>query len=120
MTAVRPDADMAAQARPYWRWSAIIRSGNKHLAPPQIAGTFPGTPGGFCVPCWLNLGQYGCQDWRADPLEVLRVDLAVTDGLGREFLAKELIALADLVAAHPEEFRQAIDAEAVLVTLGTG
>ena len=72
------------------------------------------------MPCWLNLGHYGYQHWCADPLEVLRVDLAVTDGLGREFLAKELIALADLVAAHPEEFRQAMDAEAVLAVLGTG
>jgi len=36
--------------------------------------------------------------------EVLRADLAVTDGFGREFLAKGLIAPADLVASHPEEF----------------
>jgi hypothetical protein len=120
MTAVQPDADMAARARPYWQWSAIIRGGNKHLAPPHLAETFPGTPDGFCVPCWINLGHYGYQDWRADPLEVLRVDLAVTDGLGREFLAKELIALADLVAAHPEEFRQAMEDEAVLAALGAG
>jgi len=62
MTAVRPDEDMAAQVRPYWQWSAIIRGGNKHLAPPQIPGTFPETPDRFWVPCWLNLGQYGYQD----------------------------------------------------------
>jgi hypothetical protein len=120
MAAVQPDAEMAARARPYWQWSAIIWGGNKHLAPPNVAGTFPGTPDGFCAPCWINLGHYGYQDWHADPLEVLRVDLAVTDGLGREFLAKELIALADLVAAYPEEFRQAMDAEAVLAALRTG
>jgi hypothetical protein len=69
------------------------------------------------VPCWLNPGHYGCQDWHADPLEVLRADLAVTHGLGREFLTKELIALANLVAAHPQEFRAAMEAEAVLMAL---
>jgi len=117
MAAIWPDAQMAATARPYWQWRAIIRSGNGHLAPPQIRDTFPGAPAALCVPCWLNLGQYGYQDWRADPLEVLRVDLAVKDDHGRTFLAKELIALADLVAAHPEEFRHAMQDEAVLTAL---
>jgi len=117
MAAIWPDAQMAATARPYWQWRAIIRGGNRHLAPTHIRDTFPGTPAGFCVPCWLNLGQYGYQDWRADPLEVLRVDLAVRDDHGRKFLARELIALADLVAAHPEEFRQAMQDEAVLAAL---
>jgi hypothetical protein len=35
---------------------------------------------------------------------VLRADPAVTGGHGHEFLAKELIVLADLVASHSEEF----------------
>jgi hypothetical protein len=39
--------------------------------------------------------------------------------LAATVLAKELIALAELVAAHPEEFRHAMDAEAVLAALGT-
>ena len=56
----------------------------------------------------------------ADPPGVLRVDLAVTDRLGREFLARELTALADLKAAHLEEFRQAIKDEAVLAVPGQG
>ena len=46
--------------------------------------------------------------------------LAVKDDHGRKFLAPELIALADLVAAHPEEFRQAMADEAVLTTLVKG
>lgn len=54
MTAVQPEAEMAARARPYWHWSAIIRGGNKHLAPLRLAETYPGTPDGFCVPCWLT------------------------------------------------------------------
>ena len=117
MTAIQPDAQMAATARPYWQWSVIIRGGNGHLAPPQVRETYPGVPAGLCVPCWLNLGRYGYQDWRADPLEVLRIDLAVKDDHGRRFLARELIALADLVAAHPEEFRQAMEDEDVLTAL---
>jgi len=114
---IEPDAEMAAKAHPYWQWRVIIRGGNEHLAPPHVRETFPGAPAGLCVPCWLNLGQYGCQDWRADPLEVLRVDLAVKDDHGRKFLAKELIALADLVATHPQEFAQAMQDEAVLTAL---
>jgi hypothetical protein len=118
MTAIQPDAQMAATARPYWQWSVIIiRGGNGHLAPPQVRQTYPGAPAGLCVPCWLNLGRYGYQEWRADPLEVLRVDLAVKGDHGRRFLARELIALADLVAAHPEEFRQAMEDEDVLTAL---
>jgi len=117
MAAIQPDALMAATARPYWQWSAIIRGGNGHLAPPQVRETYPGAPAGLCVPCWLNLGRYGYQDWRADPLEVLRVDLAVKDDHGRRFLARELTALADLVAAHPDEFRQAMEDEDVLTAL---
>jgi hypothetical protein len=117
MAAIWPDAQMAATARPYWQWRAIIGGGNRHLAPAHIRDTFLGTPAGLRVPCWLNLGQYGYQDWRADPLEVLRVDLAIRDDHGRKFLARELIALADLVAAHPEEFRQAMQDEAVLAAL---
>ena len=60
--------------------------------------------GRFCVPCWLNLGHCSDQDRRANPLEVLRADPEVTGGHGREFLAKELIVLADLVTSHSEEF----------------
>lgn len=93
MTAIQPDAQMPATARPYWQWSVIIRGGNAHLAPPQVRETYPGVPAGLCVPCWLNLGRYGYQDWRADPLEVLRVDLAVKDDHGRRFLARVLPAI---------------------------
>jgi hypothetical protein len=39
---------------------------------------------------------------------------------GRKFLAREPIVLADLVAAHPEEFWQAMEAEAVLTALVKG
>jgi len=64
-----------------------------------------------------DLGGYGYQDWRADPLEVLRVDLAVTDGHGRQSLEKDLIALADLVAAHRGEFAELLERETVLAAL---
>ena len=38
-----PDAEMAAQARPYWQWSAIIRGGN-NLAP-ECRRDVPGDAG---------------------------------------------------------------------------
>ena len=36
MAAIWPDAEMAATARPYRQWSAIIRGGSRHLAPAHI------------------------------------------------------------------------------------
>ena len=59
----------------------------------------------------------GLKTWRTDPLEVLRIDLAVTDDQGRIALAKELVALADLVIAHRDEFRQALEDEEVMKAL---
>lgn len=78
-----------------------------HVTPPE----------GICAPCWQNLGVRGLKTWRTDPLEVLRIDLAVTDDQGRIALAKELVALADLVIAHRDEFRQALEDEEVMKAL---
>jgi hypothetical protein len=54
---------------------------------------------------------------QVDPLEVLRIDLAVTDREGRVMLAKELVALADLWPAHQDEFREYLASEEVLTAL---
>ena len=78
-----------------------------HVTPPE----------GICAPCWQNPGVRGLKTWRTDPLEVLRIDLAVTDDQGRIALAKELVALADLVIAHRDEFRQALEDEEVMKAL---
>jgi hypothetical protein len=60
-----------------------------------------GVPGGICAICGDRLGTYGHQEWHASPLAVLRADLAIRDDASSVALNKELIALADLVAAHP-------------------
>ena len=103
------DGEMAARAAADWR--ARFQQYSRPQVPCVRA------PEGICVPCWQNLGAYGLKTWRSHPLEVLRIDLAVTDEQGRVTLAKELIALADLVAAHPAEFRELIEREAVLSAL---
>jgi len=102
---------MAARAAQDWR-DASWKAATGRL---QVVRVTP--PDGMCAPCWQNLGVYGLKTWRAAPLAVLRTDLAVTDEQGRVALAKELIALADLAAAHPEEFRQALESEEILKAL---
>ena len=114
MPVAQPTPEMAAAAHEQWKWR-FVASRNPGMVPQAARDITP--PGGLCVPCWKNLGGYGYQDWRADPLEVLRVDLAIKDGHGREALARELIALANLVAAHPGEFRELLEREAVLTAL---
>jgi hypothetical protein len=47
---------------------------------------------------------------------VLRADLAIRDGASSVALNKELIALADLVAAHPGEFRELMETRSGLTT----
>jgi hypothetical protein len=116
MPTVQPTPDMAATAHEQWKWR-FIAVHNPGMVPHAARDITP--PDGLCVPCWKNLGGYGYQDWRADPLEVFRVDLAIKDGHGRQALAKELIALADLVAAHPGEFAELLEREAVLTALAS-
>jgi hypothetical protein len=48
---------------------------------------------------------------------VLRTDLADDSQQGRAELARELIALGDLAAAHRQEFRRLMESEAVLAAL---
>ena len=106
-----PDEAMAAKAAEDWR-NASRKAATGHT---EVVRVTP--PDGICAPCWQNLGAYGLKTWRSSPLEVLRIDLAVTDDQGRVALAKELIALADLVAAHPGEFRELMEREAVMQAL---
>ena len=90
-----PDEAMAARAAADWRAAAASKLyGRQDIVVVQDA------PDGICKPCRQNLGCYGLKTWRTDPLEVLRIDLAVADRQGRIALGKELIALANLVAAH--------------------
>ena len=107
-----PDEAMAARAAADWRnasWKAA--TGRMEV----VRAT---APDGSVRPAGKTWGAYGLKTWRSGPLEVLRADLAVTDDLGRVALARELIALADLVAAHPAKFRELIEREAVLPALG--
>jgi hypothetical protein len=106
------DETMAAKAKADWRASFAKTT---HTRPQIICVRDAARE--VCLPCWQNLGAYGLKTWRTDPLEVLRIDLAVTDDAGRRMLAKELIAIADLVAAYPGEFRGMMDSEAVLQAL---
>jgi len=71
----------------------------------------------MCAICWDRLGTYGHQEWHANPLAVLRPDLAIRDDASSVALGEELIALADLVAAHPGEFRELMETRSGLATL---
>jgi len=116
MTVIQPDKNAADRASADWtrRFQVITRRGRSS----EITRVRRG-PSGICVPCWENLGAYGHQEWRQDPLAVLAVDLAAKNGTRRRDLSRELIALADLVAAHEDEFADFMVREDLLAALMT-
>ncbi len=115
MTAVTPSAEQAAKARADWlsRYQKITGHSGRF----QGWSVVRQPPAGTCAFCWYNLGAWGQQDWREDPLAVLAVDLAVKNGTRRRDLAREFLGLAALAAAHPGELADLIAAEDVLTAL---
>lgn len=107
-----PDEAMTARAAAEWHFAttSTLHSRSSMLV------TWHAPPG-ICKPCWQNLGCYGPNTWASDPLEVLRIDLAATGKDGQTMLAKEMVALADLWAAHQDEFRSLMESEEVLTAL---
>ncbi len=111
----------------YARRESVIEPGAEMAvsAKAALAGTPPfpwgrhveGVPDGMCAICWDRLGTYGHQEWHANPLAVLRADLAIRDDASSVALSEELIALAELVAAHPGEFRELLETRSGLATL---
>jgi hypothetical protein len=99
---VPPDDAMAAKAKA----SFSSARGFKYIP-----------PGGTCWVCWECLATFGYEKRAADPVKVLRIDLLVSDGRGREALHTEVLALASLAARHPGEFRELLEAEAVMQAL---
>lgn len=123
-------ADEPPRSAGWARSACVITPGAKTIAAARAAaqagkirdsqyrsGRTTDVPGDLCVACWERLALYGYPSWRENPLAVLRADLAVVDQAASLALGKELIALADLVAAHPGEFREFMEREAVLAAL---
>ena len=106
-----PDEAMTARAAAEWRFAttSMLHSRSSMLVTWQA-------PPGICKPCWRSLGCHGRSTWSSDPIEVLRADLAA-DQQSRATLARELVALADLWAAHRDEFRGLMASEDVLAAL---
>lgn len=107
-----PDEAMTARAAAEWRFAttSTLHSRSSMLVTWQA-------PPGICKPCWRSLGCHGRNTWSSDPIEVLRTDLAGTGADGPIVLAREMIALAGLWAAHQDEFRGLMESEAVLAAL---
>ncbi len=107
-----PDEAMTARAAAEWHFATTspLHSRSSMLVTWQA-------PPGICKPCWQDLGCYGLKTWASDPLQALRTDLAATGQQGRAMLARELVALADLRAAHQDEFRGLMESEDVLAAL---
>jgi hypothetical protein len=107
-----PDEAMIARAAAEWRFAttSTLHSRSSMLVTWQA-------PPGICKPCWRSLGCHGRSTWSSDPIEVLRTDLADSGTDGRIVLAKEMVALADLWAAHQDEFRGLMESEEVLGAL---
>jgi hypothetical protein len=106
-----PDEAMTARAAAEWRLAttSMLHSRSSMLVTWQA-------PPGICKPCWQDLGCHGRNTWASDPIDVLRADLAVGQQ-SRAMLARELVALADLWAAHRAEFRGLMASEEVLAAL---
>lgn len=101
-----PDEAMTARAAAEWRFAttSTLHSRSSMLVTWQA-------PPGICKPCWRSLGCHGRGTWASDPIEVLRTDLA---GSGTDcpiVLAREMIALAGLWAAHQDEFRGLMESD---------
>jgi hypothetical protein len=106
-----PDEAMTARAAAEWRFAT---TSTLHSRSSMLLTWQP--PPGICKPCWRSLGCHGHDIWASDPIEVLGADLAA-DQQSRATLARELVALAGLWAAHQDEFRGLMESEAALATL---
>ncbi len=72
-------------------------------------------PAGLCAVCCDRL-RYSAT-WAADPVAVVAIDTDIYADCRGDALRTELRALAALVAAHPDEFRELLEGESVMLAL---
>jgi hypothetical protein len=80
-----------------------------------------GAQAGMCKTCWDRVRLYGQPQWSDNPVAVIENDVKAHGSSGRDILRSELAALAALAAQHEDEFRELLEAEAVMrALLGIG
>lgn len=60
-----------------------------------------------CATCWETANRWS--DWEHDPLDAMAREVSPVGGRRTPLILEELLALAELARAHPEEFQALVD-----------